>query len=198
MVRAKAMKARGFTKVACPFGVLVAGTDGYPENDLKFGANVIAEILDPEQNGVPADSALVEMLTYRNKSKGGALLQCGVSQEEESQGDGLGGDGLFDYSFSCQTWKASDRGDFEGNLIEEAFHMVHQSGFAEVFPKELGVDSYTSSVIGREAARLQCVQPGYFHPENTCPSDSPRLVSPRSPVRKRQTWTRHSMQTINT
>ena len=172
--KAKAMKARGFTKVACPFGVLIAGTDGYPENDLKFGANVIAEILDPEQNGVPADSALVEILTYRNKSKGGALLQCGVSQEEESQGDGLARGGLFDYSFSCQTWKAYNLQDFEGIMMEEAFHMVHQLGYAVLYPEELGMEDHSSSIISRETARLQCVSPGYFHPENTCPADSPR------------------------
>ena len=52
--------------------------------------------------------------------------------------------------------------------------MVHQLGYAVLYPEELGMEDHSSSVIGRETARLQCISPGYFHPENTCPADSPR------------------------
>eukprot|EP00756_Hemistasia_phaeocysticola_P002903 Hpha_TRINITY_DN11954_c0_g1::TRINITY_DN11954_c0_g1_i2::g.20416::m.20416 len=65
-------------------------------------------------------------------------------------------------------------------MQEEVFHMIHQSGFAQVYPSDLGMIDFTSSVVARETARLQCVQPGWWHPENQCPSDSPR--SPGNPA----------------
>ena len=47
-------------------------------------------------------------------------------------------------------------------------------GYAKAHPKALGMSDFTSSVVGRETARLQCVKPGWWHPENTCPANSPR------------------------
>lgn len=104
--KANAMKSMGFTKVACPYGILITGTDNYRDDYLQLGANIIASILDQDSDGVVDDPLLVDILTYKGKARGGAVLQCGVTQTEEQKGDSLGENNLFDYAFSCQTWKA--------------------------------------------------------------------------------------------
>jgi len=174
--KANTMKSMGFTKVTCPYGILITGTANYPDNFLQLGANIIASILDQDSDGVVDDPDLVDILTYKGKAKGGAVLVCGVTQTEEQKGDSLSENNLFDYAFSCQTWKTdfNDLADVKGIMMEEAFHMIHQLGYAVLYPAELGMEDFTSSVIGRELSRLQCVSPGYYHPENNCPTDSPR------------------------
>lgn len=180
--KANRMIEAGYTKVACPFGsVLIGATNSYPNEYLLFGANVLANILDRNSDGVADDPAVVAELSYKNNYEG-AMLQCGASQQEEERGDEMLGD-VFDYAFSCQTWHAWYYGNdspllqqrtFKGVMMEEAFHMVHQNGYARVYPDELGMDDFTSSVVGREMARLQCADPGWIHPENRCPGGPPR------------------------
>jgi len=177
--KARAMKDAGFTKVACPFNsVLIGATDQYKDEYVLFGANVLANILDQDSDGKVDDPRVVASLSYKS-TRGGAMLACGISEEEERREEQL--EDVFDLTFSCQTWKgdygsgeSNKRREFKGIMMEEAFHMVHQNGYAVVYPEELGMSDFTSSVVGRETARLQCVKPGYFHPENVCPSDSPR------------------------
>lgn len=172
------LKAAGFVKAVCPFGaVLIAGTESYPDEYLKYGANVLANILDQDADGVADDPSVVDQLDYRT-SEGGAMLACGMSPDEEEREYML--EDVFDYTFSCQTWHAwywdeTDPSEsvFKGVMMEEAFHMVYQNGYAVVYPDQLGMDDYTSSVVGRETDRLQCAEPGWIHPENTCP-DTPR------------------------
>jgi len=40
-----------FRKVVCPFGVVIAGTDLYPTANIKYAANVVANLLDPTGTG---------------------------------------------------------------------------------------------------------------------------------------------------
>jgi len=36
----------GVNKFICPFGIVIAGTAFYSDNNMKFAANTLAEILD--------------------------------------------------------------------------------------------------------------------------------------------------------
>lgn len=76
-----------------------------------------------------------------------------------------------DYTFSYQTWKGGYDGGkdktYQSIMFDEVFHLVHD-GWADVYPDVFGLDSFTSSVIFRETARLQCIKPGWWHPENKC------------------------------
>ena len=47
--------------------------------------------------------------------------------------------------------------------------MVHHFGWSKVYPSALGADDF-SSIACKEMARLTCTNPGWFHPENTCPN----------------------------
>lgn len=44
------------------------------------------------------------------------------------------------------------------------FKHIHKWGWATLYPEIFGVESYTESTLGKEAASLQCVQPGWSNP----------------------------------
>lgn len=44
-----------FTKIVCPFGVVVAGTSLYPVSNMHYAANVVASLLDSKNTGSAKD-----------------------------------------------------------------------------------------------------------------------------------------------
>jgi len=40
-----------FTKLACPYGVIIAGTKDYPDSYIEYGSNIVASMLDPDGLG---------------------------------------------------------------------------------------------------------------------------------------------------
>jgi len=170
----KQLKQQKFTKIMCPFGVLVVGTSNYPDELLKYGANIVANLIDNDNDGQADDTKVLNFLAHNGKLNHGTSLVCGTSQKEEAKEQYLT---ALDYTYSCQTWQGSNEGEksVKAIMVEEAFHMVHQNGWARAYPEVLGLDDFTSSVVCREAASLQCVQPGWWHPENKCPNGAPFL-----------------------
>ena len=41
----------GYTKFICPWGVVIGATSAYPDSNLQFAANTLAEILDQNKDG---------------------------------------------------------------------------------------------------------------------------------------------------
>jgi len=170
------MKSNGYTKVMCPFGVLVLGSANYPDNTLKVGANYLANMIDSDNDGKADNNDVLENLAHRGIRGKGKALNCGVTQEEErSIDDNM--NGILEYTFSCHTWKSSGISkEVKATLFEESFHLMHSS-WATTWPDIFGFDSFTSSIVCRETARLQCCLPGWFHPENKCPGDGSGITS---------------------
>mmetsp|Transcript_12984 Transcript_12984/g.15233 ORF Transcript_12984/g.15233 Transcript_12984/m.15233 type:complete len:431 (+) Transcript_12984:38-1330(+) len=170
---AKSLTNNGFTKVMCPFGILLVATEKYPDELLKYGANIIANLIDNDNDGKADDWKTLKALAHRGKKGTGAALVCGVNQSEEQKEENLKG---LAWTFSCQTWKAgiSAENDYKAIMFEEGFHMVHQ-GWAASMPEAFGDNNFQDSVVSRETARHQCVKPGWWHPENTCPEGAPFL-----------------------
>jgi len=50
-----ALRNSRFTKFMCPFGIVVAGTELYPEANLHYAANVVGSLLDPDNTGKVKD-----------------------------------------------------------------------------------------------------------------------------------------------
>mmetsp|Transcript_30552 Transcript_30552/g.36312 ORF Transcript_30552/g.36312 Transcript_30552/m.36312 type:complete len:346 (+) Transcript_30552:79-1116(+) len=164
------LQKNGFTKVVCPFGILLFATDEYPDNLLKYGANIIANMIDADNDGLPDNPDVKNALAHLGRYSEGYALVCGTSSSEERQEEHIKG---LKYTFSCQTWKGESDNDSEKAIMfEEAFHMMN-SGWADIYPDIFGFDSFEDSLICRETARLQCVRPGWWHPENTCPVGAP-------------------------
>jgi len=172
------LDAQGFTKILCPFGVLILGDSDYPDDGLKYGANIIANILDNNNDGIVDDADVLSQLAQKKQLGHGAVLMCGSTEAKEQKEDFF--DDIFSYSFSCQTYESfAIESEFKAIMFEETFHLIHQNGWAVSYPDTFGLDSYTSSVVCRETARHQCTSPGYVHPENICPNGS--MLAPGSP-----------------
>jgi hypothetical protein len=50
--------AKNYVFAVCPFGVLILGHKDVPENNMKFAANVIANLIDMNGNGLPTDNEM--------------------------------------------------------------------------------------------------------------------------------------------
>lgn len=61
---------------------------------------------------------------------------------------------------------------------------MYTHALAKVFPDQMHEEDFTTSIACREAARLQCLTPGWHHPENTCPNGNPDPsgTAPSSPL----------------
>jgi len=171
------LRQQGFEKVMCPFGVLVVAVSSYSDTLLRYGGNIVATLLDANKDGTADDSILVDFLAHNGRNNKGTSLVCGNTKAEEEKESKIQG---LELTFSCQAWKAGSNKVKKTILFEEAFHMVHEMRWAKQFPKEFGLSSYTGSIVCRETARLQCVKPGWWHPENKCPAGAP--FSPGNPA----------------
>lgn len=52
----------GYNKFICPFGIVVAGTASYPDAYMYQAANIVAEIIDQNQDGIVDNEALRESM----------------------------------------------------------------------------------------------------------------------------------------
>ena len=173
---ARDLEDNKFTQIICPFGIVVAGTTSFDHSLLEYAARVVAELVDGDGDGAADEPAVVDALKYGGSHP--AALVCGMSQSEEEGGEDISGIG---YGFSCQGTWARDNEERKPVILEEAFHLVHQNGWAEVWPEIFGYADDFSSTVCEEMARLQCVAPGWHHPENQCPgNDNER--SPGNPA----------------
>ena len=164
---ARDLEDNKFTQIICPFGIVVAGTTSFDVSLLEYAARVVAELVDGDGDGAADEPAVVDALRYGGGSP--AALVCGTSWREEEGGEDIAG---IDYGFSCQAhWGGNNEELRKSIILEEAFHLVHQNGWAEVWPEIFGYADDFSSTVCEEMARLQCVAPGWHHPENECPGN---------------------------
>lgn len=167
------LQDNGFSKVICPFGVVIAATATYDNKWLQFAANSLANTLDQDNDGIADDPTVHSLLKNYAAGNGGGIF-CGLSASDEQKEETVTEDtGIA--SFSCQTYKAEPGNalEFKGVLQEEIFHMIHDVGYDKAYPSVFGIQDHTSSIVAQEKSSLQCVQPGWWHPENTCPSGAP-------------------------
>lgn len=148
------------TKCMQVFGVLVAGTAGADSNAMRYSANIIAQLLDPNCDGtVDEPKVLAKLDVFKDLDAG--WMNHGTDSASESSN-------LLPGSFSGQTWKATENSEKPAILLEEAFHMVHQMGWAKTYPDIFGFKDYGSK--GQSAICL-CMKEAqcnwYQHPENS-------------------------------
>ncbi|QDZ22084.1 hypothetical protein HOP50_06g46250 [Chloropicon primus] len=157
----------------------VAGTKNFPDEYMLQAANIIAELLDQNQDGVADNREIAKSLDLAD---GGPILQGGGDRDEEMKGDDLYQHG-FRYGYSAQTWttKLSGHGKRARSvLVEEAFHMLTVHGYGWAYPEMFGSRDFISSVMCREMAKQSCVT--WMHPENKCPDGFPAETATPPPL----------------
>ena len=142
-----------FPKHIDVFGVSVRGTAGTPDDKMLHAANVMAEYLDNDADGVP-DSALVVQAMQANNATlimtidfaeldeifseiGVDGIPEGVLQDQNAAETRPGGaaDGVFDASF------------------EEVLHLITHAGYAYAYPDAFGESAGTSLANAMDKAR---------------------------------------------
>jgi len=146
------------TKCIQVFGTLIAGTAGADSNAMRYSANIIAQLLDPNCDGAVDDPKVAAKLDKFKSAEAGWINYGTDAASEES---------TLHVSFSSQVWKAEENSGKPSLALEEAFHMVHQSAWAQVYPDAFGYKDWghnKQSVACRCMKEAQCIW--YQHPEN--------------------------------
>ena len=162
-----ALASAGMTRVAMPFGVLLAADDRMPLPYVRQAVAVLAEMLDQDQDGRPDDPALVDLLADRST----AWLAMPVDEEDWERDQLPDLERVLGYDIVIPSWwldPVPGGPDARGRavMVEEIHHFITQFGLSRLHPEIFGVDDWTS-VIARETARARCVF--WQHPENDCP-----------------------------
>ena len=142
-----------FPKHIDVFGVSVRGTAGTPDDKMLHAANVMAEYLDNDADGVPDNALVVQAMQANNATLimtidfaeldevlseiGVDEIPEGVLQDQNAAETRPGGaaDGVFDASF------------------EEVLHLITHAGYAYAYPDAFGETPGTSLANAMDKAR---------------------------------------------
>ena len=137
--------AEHFPKSTSVFGTLIVGTNKTPDATMIHAANVMAEYLDNNEDGIADNPAVVEHL----KSKGATLLMAATEDEIASLFDKLPESDAYQDLYASEVIVGDSEkitnGEFDAT-IEEVLHLISHVGYAGVYPSVFGESS--GSVLG--------------------------------------------------
>ncbi|MCP5208013.1 MAG: hypothetical protein H7A01_12465 [Hahellaceae bacterium] len=188
----------GYQKCAMVAGILIANsnTEVLGGKDItamtQQQADILAEILDNDQDGLIDDAAVAAQLA--SKANNGAWMNMLSSSNESSNEQAIveamlpyvGKDMGVKYSWLLDTVNDSTTLHEKAVMAEEAIHMVHMLGYAKAYPAEFAVEdtnctdgqagsagcNFTQSTVTRLAWEAMTVDPVWYrHPENSAVSN---------------------------
>ena len=162
----------GFTQCLMPFDILIGADQEIPSRYVGLTAQILAELLDPDQDGTPNDPQVL------------AELQLGTNAWLAMPSDSEKWDNeqvpvlqqVLGYDIIIPTWWMGNTSSSEPSkhvkavMVEEVTHFITQFGWSPVYPEQFGVMSW-DSIIAQETKSAACEW--WQHPENSCP-DSPQ------------------------
>ena len=163
-----ALMAAGLTRCAMPFGVLLAADSQFAESYVRVAAQIVAELLDNDQDGVADDALLIPEIQKWNVAW--LAMPFDDARWESEQLPGLRG--VLGYDIIIPAWwignTTHDEPDTRAKavMVEEITHFITQFGWSTAYPAQFGVTGW-SSVIAKETQRAAC--DWWQHPENSCP-----------------------------
>lgn len=139
----------GFTKSTSVFGVSIWGTDGTPDDKMLHAANVMAEYLDSNEDGVPDNQAVVDQMV----SAKATLIMPANESDAEKLSDSLPESDAFQDLYASEVFlNGIANGDFDASL-EEVLHLITHTGYAQVYPNVFGEKTGTSISDAMDIAR---------------------------------------------
>ena len=157
-----------FTQCAMPLGVLLAADAQFSVRYVEQAAQVLAELLDADRDGVADDAALVTEL--RKWDRAWLAMPFDDQSWETQQLPAL--QRVLGYDIIIPAWWIGNTSSAEPDsrakavMVEEIVHFITQFGWSTVYPDQFGVYGW-SSVIAQETLRAAC--DWWQHPENDCP-----------------------------
>ena len=164
----EALSAAEFIRCAMPFGVLLAADERMPAAYVQKAAQILAELMDKDMNGIADDEALVSQLSQW--STAWLAMPWDPERWENDQLPKL--QRVLGYDIVIPRWwmensSLPDPGVQErAMMVEEIVHFMTQFGWSELYPAQFGVNDWLS-VIAQETQAASC--DWWQHPENDCP-----------------------------
>ena len=115
-----------FTKQVEVFGIYIYATNTTGDDKLLHAANVLAEFIDNDEDGVPDNPKIMKALI---EGKGAIVMR--KTEDERPTGPRPRGQGLYDEETIPN---AREQGKFDGSW-EEILHMVTDVGWAGAYPE---------------------------------------------------------------
>lgn len=130
------------------FGVKVLASNGVPDKKLRHAANVMAQYLDNNEDGVPDNQTLVNVMV-----ENGATL---VMVKEERDIDNVTIN--FDVDFAQDLYASEVHIDGAKNrqfdaTLEEVLHLISLAGYEELYPETFGTRVNTKQSNAMNIAR---------------------------------------------
>ncbi|MBL4798022.1 MAG: hypothetical protein JKY50_11455 [Oleispira sp.] len=142
---AKNPLAEYFPKSTSVFGTLIVGTANTSDESMLHAANVMAEYLDNNEDGIADNPAVVEHL----KAAGATLLMTATESEIAALFDKLPESDAYQDLYASEVIvgdsETISNGDFDATL-EEVLHLISHVGYAGVYPSVFGESA--GSVLG--------------------------------------------------
>ena len=120
------LKDQGFTKFICPYGILIIGSPRFPDSYMKYAANVVGHLIDPDEKGAVADPDVRDALDH----SWGRILVGVISEREYQIASSVKGLELYIIkSYQTETNKARTEGQ---RIINEViFKFFTRWGWAQ-------------------------------------------------------------------
>lgn len=165
----EALVSANLTRCASPFGVIIGAGSSVPDSYVRTVAQIVAELLDPDMDGVANDPVVLGLLAggqhvWLPMPTNQSAWTGGIEEELSRQ--------LRSYGIIIPRWwmgafqEDGPNAHAKAVMVEEVIHAFTQFGYGLAYPAVFGVNDWTS-VIARETAAAQC--DWWQHPENDCP-----------------------------
>jgi hypothetical protein len=133
-----------FTKQVEVFGLHIYATNTTDDDKLLHAANILAEYIDNDEDGVPDNPKIMKALI---EGKGAIVMR--KTQGEKPTGPRPRGQGLYDEETIPN---GREQGRFDASL-EEILHMVTDVGWAGAYPEVFGREPGTEISNALDKAR---------------------------------------------
>jgi len=129
-------EAAHFAKQVKVFGLLVVATNNVADDKLIHAANMMAEYLDNDEDGVPDNPKVLDALVSKN-----TMLVMGKDEDElRAIGRGVLPPGAKQSLYDYETRPGgAEHGVFDA-AIEEIIHPITDVGYALAYPEVFGHD----------------------------------------------------------
>ena len=140
-----------FSKHLNIWGTKIIATPGTPDEKVIHAANILAEYLDNDENGIPDDDFVISALA-KNKSM---ITMAATELDFEKTLDKIDGFEIFDKGFTVQDLYGDETApeyDFDASL-EEVHHLILNYGWGEVYPDQLRQEEGSAIADAMDLAR---------------------------------------------
>lgn len=158
----------GLTRCLYPFGILVAGDAQFSDAYITQAARIMAQYIDPNQDGKPDLPDVYRALVGSNAWLPMPWDQDDWLEVEEDINDVVG------FGMIAPRWwmdgrihKAGPTPKQNTLFFEEVTHLYTEFGLGGAYPHLFGTETYRQSIVSRETKAAWCDY--WQHPENNCP-----------------------------